>query len=117
MKEQRALKLKAENESSKNEMLATMGVGLLHGIEMGYLSTNDAHAYMFNPLTVRIAKEAGIDSELVDLWNQTLFLEDLELMFSQERYNDELKRLKESMFEFLQRYTREKGKYHHWIEE
>ena len=114
MENAKQLSLTSNTVSSQHRLFAIVAIGLLESIQAGCISTDDAHAYMFNPLTLRLLSEVNMDPTLIDLWNQTLFLEDLEPLMSEDQYQQKITNLKEKMIEVVMKYNREKAKYHHW---
>jgi hypothetical protein len=95
------LNLRARNQNANNRMLAIIAIGLLHSLEMGHIQVKEVQACMFNPYTRDILQVVGADPRLIELWHESLFLEDLEAHFQKEVLNKTIAELKQVAFQVL----------------
>lgn len=109
------LTLRTQNQMDNNRMLTVVAVGLLHSIEMGYMSVDEAQAYMFNPYSMYLLQEIGIDTALINLWHGSLFLEDLEEHFPKEILDKTIKDLKEVALQLLDQTPFEPHRGQKWL--
>lgn len=97
-------------------MVIIAAIGILHACELGTLTIDEAHAYLFNPHTLESLKEIRASSQLIDFFHKALFLEDVESLFSKTKLYETIVELKQDAFNLLLLYNFEPSIENKWVE-
>lgn len=75
-------------------LFVILTIGLLNSLELGLINVDEFHAALFNPRTLNQLKEFKVNSDIIDLCHRSLFLEDIEQLYSSKMLAKNISELK-----------------------